>query len=152
MKRDKHIVIATDGSAGGRAAIDEGLALAESMQADVTFVSVRPAPSPVLGNPYYQRALVRELERSRAALAAAVELAEEQGIACDAESLEGDPAEEIARFARDRQADLVVVGSRGLGHFKGAVMGSVSSGVVRCAGRPVFVVRHRTGVPARSAA
>jgi len=152
MKREKHIVIATDGSAGGGAAIDEGLALAESMEADVTFVSVRPAPSPVLGDPYYQRALARELERSRAALAAAVGLAEERGVECEAESLEGDPAEEIARFARDRRADLVVVGSRGLGPFRGAVMGSVSSGVVRRAGRPVFVVRNRAAVPARSTA
>jgi nucleotide-binding universal stress UspA family protein len=152
MKREKHVVIATDGSAGGRAAIEEGLALAESMDAQVTFVSVRPAPSPVLGDPYYQRALARELERSRAALAAAVELAEERGIACDAEPLEGDPAEEIAQLARDRQADLVVVGSRGLGPFRGALMGSVSSGVVRRAGRPVFVVRDRADAPARTAA
>jgi nucleotide-binding universal stress UspA family protein len=152
MKREKRIVIATDGSAGSRAAIDEGLALAESMEADVTFVSVRPSPSPVLGDPYYQRALARELERSRTALADAVALAEEHGIECDAETLEGDPAEEIARLARERRADLVVVGSRGLGPFRGAIVGSVSSGVVRRAGRPVFVVRHRARVPSRTAA
>ena len=152
MKCDKHIVIATDGSTGSLAVVDEGLALAESMEADVTFVSVRPAPSPVLGNPYYQRALARELERSRAALAAAVELADERGVACDAESLEGDPAEVITTLARDRDADLIVVGSRGLGPFKGALVGSVSTEVVRCAGRPVFVVRNRATVPAASAA
>jgi nucleotide-binding universal stress UspA family protein len=152
MKDDKRIVIATDGSPGSRAAVDEGLSLAESMDADVTFVSVRPSPSPVLGDPYYQRALARELDRSRAALASAVEFAEKRGVDCEAESLEGDPAEQIARLARDREADLVVVGSRGLGPFKGALLGSVSSGVVRRAGRPVFVVRRRAGVPARTAA
>ena len=47
MKDEKHILIATDGSAGSRVAIEEGLELAESLLAGVTFVSVRPAPSPV---------------------------------------------------------------------------------------------------------
>jgi nucleotide-binding universal stress UspA family protein len=152
MKRQKHIVIATDGSGGGRAAVDEGLALAQSMKACVTFVSVRPVPSPVLGHPYYERALAKELERSRAALAAGVGLADERGIPCAAETLEGDPAETIAALASERNADLIVVGSRGLGPFKSALLGSVSTEVVRRAGRPVFVVRDRAAGSARNAA
>ncbi|MGJ6969377.1 universal stress protein [Streptosporangium sp. G11] len=43
-----------------------------------------------------------------------------------------------------RQADLVVVGSRGLGGFSSAVLGSVSHGVLHRAHCPVAVVRPRS--------
>ena len=49
----KRIVIATDGSRGSRAAIEEGLALARDTGAVVTLVTVRPPISPALGEPYY---------------------------------------------------------------------------------------------------
>jgi nucleotide-binding universal stress UspA family protein len=150
MKCEHRIVIATDGSVGGLAAVDEGLALAESIGSRVTFVSVRPVPSPVLGDPYYGRALARELARSRDALASAVERAAKRGIDYDAESPEGSPAEEIVRLARDRRADLVVVGSRGLGPFRAALLGTVSTAVVHRADCPVLVARATAPAPGRT--
>ncbi|MCP4283644.1 MAG: universal stress protein, partial [Gammaproteobacteria bacterium] len=38
----------------------------------------------------------------------------------------GDPATAILDFAKRRKADMIVVGTRGLGKLKGAVLGSVS--------------------------
>jgi nucleotide-binding universal stress UspA family protein len=148
----KNIVIAIDGSAGSRAAIDEGLGLAGSLGAEVSFLTVRPAPLPVLGDPYYQRALTKELGRARQALAEAVAVAEEQGIPCDAEDLEGNPADGIVTRARELDADVIVVGTRGLGPFKSALMGSVSTAVVHRADRPVLVARDDAEARARSAA
>jgi len=139
VNHEQRILIATDGSPGSRVAIDEGLGLAESLGAGVTFVSVRPAPSPVLGDPYYQRALTKELARARTALAEAVACARERGIECDAAVLEGDVADEIVALARERDADVIVVGTRGLGQFKSRLMGSVSTAVVHSANRPVLV-------------
>jgi nucleotide-binding universal stress UspA family protein len=148
----KNIVIAIDGSAGSRAAIDEGLSLAGSLGAEVTFLTVRSAPLPVLGDPYYQRALTKELGRAREALAEAVALADEQGIRCAAEDLEGNPAERIVERARELGSDVIVVGTRGLGPFKSALMGSVSTAVVHHADRPVLVARDDAEAHARSAA
>lgn len=62
-------------------------------------------------------------------------------VECEALVLEGQPAEELLRAAKD--ADLVVVGSRGLGGFKRLMLGSVSDQVVHHATCPVLVVHPR---------
>jgi nucleotide-binding universal stress UspA family protein len=53
----------------------------------------------------------------------------------------GRPDREIVALAEELGADLIVVGSRGLGGIRRAVMGSVSGSVVVHAHCPVLVVR-----------
>jgi len=50
-------------------------------------------------------------------------------------------AEQIVNLAEEIRAGLIVVGSRGLGGIRRALMGSVSDSVVRHAHCPVLVVR-----------
>ncbi len=45
----------------------------------------------------------------------------------------GDPAEEVAAFARDRQADLIISGCRGFGKLKSLLLGSVSHKIAQLA-------------------
>ena|SRR5919112_2159072 len=54
----------------------------------------------------------------------------------------GKPDEEIINLAEEIGAGLIVMGSRGLGGPRRALMGSVSDSVVRHAHCPVLVVRH----------
>ena len=56
----------------------------------------------------------------------------------------GHPAEVIAKVAAEWPADLIVIGSRGLGGLGRALLGSVADAVVRHAPCPVLVTR-RTG-------
>jgi nucleotide-binding universal stress UspA family protein len=58
-----------------------------------------------------------------------------------AEPSVGDPAQEIITVAQDRQADLIVVGSRGRGRLAGLLLGSVAQKVISLAHCPVVVVR-----------
>lgn len=53
----------------------------------------------------------------------------------------GDPAEEIVRLANIHQADLIVIGNRGLKGFDRVIEGSVSSQVVADAPCSVLVVK-----------
>ena len=53
----------------------------------------------------------------------------------------GDPATAILGFAKRRKADMVVVGTRGLGKLKGTVLGSVSRKIAYNAGSSCLIVR-----------
>lgn len=57
------------------------------------------------------------------------------------EIVTGNPAEEIIRLANIHQADLIVMGSRGLTGMSRILQGSVSSEVVETAPCSVFVVK-----------
>jgi nucleotide-binding universal stress UspA family protein len=59
----------------------------------------------------------------------------------------GSISEQILEDTREFQADLAVVGSRGLSPFRGLLLGSVSHVVLQLAPCPVLVVRGR--VPRR---
>ena len=145
----KRIVVATDGSAGAREALEQGLELAAELDCDVSVAFVRHAPSGFLGAPYYQDVVTEEAQHARAVIADARVYAERFDIEPDYEVLEGDPAEAILDYAEARDADLIVVGSRGLGRVAGAVLGSVSKDVVHRADRPVLVAKARAAVAAR---
>ena len=60
----------------------------------------------------------------------------------DVEVAVGPPAETIVRIARERQADLIVMGTHGRTGLQHVLLGSVTEQVVRLASCPVLTVRH----------
>ncbi len=54
---------------------------------------------------------------------------------------EGDAAHQIVQHAKDDNADLIVLGTRGLGEIKGILMGSVSHKVTQLAQCPCLTVK-----------
>ena len=130
------IVVAVDGSAASRAAIGAGLRFAAELSAPIVFVYVRRGPAPFLGTPLYERRLTKEMARARRVLDRTLTVADSAGVSADSEVLEGSPKRRISEFAADRNARLIVVGSR-----RRKLGPSVSAGVVRTAGRPVIVAR-----------
>ena len=142
----RKILIATDGSPAALQAIELGLEVAEEQHAEPTFVHVAPAADvlPVAGFALAGPVSVpHELdEADRSSLDEAERLAAERGIFARTRLLAGDPAREIVAYADEIDADLIVVGSRGLGAIGGALLGSVSHKLLREARRPVLVVRE----------
>jgi nucleotide-binding universal stress UspA family protein len=70
----------------------------------------------------------------------AAEIGQPQPPSVTVRAVEGFPAHELIEASRD--AELVVLGSRGAGGFARLTMGSVSSQVVQHAHCPVVVIPH----------
>ncbi len=130
------IVLAVDGSTHSRAttAFIGRLPLPESTEVTVTTVIDDPArlgiPDPTGTD---KLAEIRELMRR-----SAVELVAEtsaalkgRGLTVAERLLEGHPAREIPRLAEELDADIVAVGSRGLGGVERFLLGSVSEKVLQ---------------------
>ena len=128
-------VVGYDGSPAARAALAYAL---ERPHAQVTVVYAYDAPSSFLGAPYFDEALSDSQLHGRELLD---EMQREHGLgpAVELDLLEGPPVDALARAAIARDADEIVVGSRGLGRFRGA-FGSVSHGLLHEADRPLVIV------------
>jgi nucleotide-binding universal stress UspA family protein len=135
------ILVATDGSRSGTAAVEEALRLAARLGVGLTFVSVFRPPPRVLGDPFYERTVRQALRDTHAAVEEALDRAAASGVAADGEIIEGDAADEIVALADNRDSSFIVLGSRGRGPLVGALLGSVSAGVVQHARRPVVIVK-----------
>lgn len=61
--------------------------------------------------------------------------------------LEGDPADEIVRYAQDAWVDLIVMGTHGRTGLERLLMGSVAEKVMRDAPCSVLVVKLPKGIP-----
>ena len=139
----KQIVIATDGSAPATEAVDVGLELAREQGAEVTFVHVTEPDDYVVSRlgPGHAVPHHEPIDASETALAAAEEAAKEAGVSYALERISGEAVDTIVAVADAKNADLIVVGSRGLGPVKAALLGSVSRGVLDDARRPVLIVK-----------
>jgi nucleotide-binding universal stress UspA family protein len=131
------IVVGYDGSDGAKRALDRAIALAgdDGQLTVVAAAEIHARPGFTEG----ARLDPSQLELRRTDLDEAKAILAERGV--DAQMLEaqGDPGDVILESAKD--ADLVVVGSRGLNPVQRLLLGSVSSKVVHRAESDVLVVR-----------
>lgn len=85
------------------------------------------------------------------ALAAAQALFDAAGVPCEREIASGEPAETVLELASRHGCDAIIMGARGLGGLRSALLGSVSQRVVQEAPMPVTIVKHGAAVAAASA-
>ena len=137
------VLVAVDGSDQGFAACRAAVAIAGRFGAAVTALHVavrRPRSS--LETSAEAMELAQEAARSsgRQILEEAREIAG-GSVPFTTELIFGEPADTICRRAEELDADLVVVGARGLGKFERVLLGSVSAAVAGCTRRSLLVVR-----------
>ncbi len=75
------------------------------------------------------------------ALRDAQALLDAAGLEYECEVAKGDPAHTIIEISERFECDLIVMGSRGIGLVRSAVMGSVSNEVLHASGVPVMIVK-----------
>jgi nucleotide-binding universal stress UspA family protein len=139
----KRILVATDGSPAAAEATAFGVELAVEHESELLFVHVVPALDVVPASGFgISGAFPHEpTELDRRMLVDAAAVAAEHGIVATTVLLSGDTVDEIVAFADSHDVDLIVVGSRGRGAIAGALLGSVSRGVLAESKRPVMIVR-----------
>lgn len=76
------------------------------------------------------------------ALDGAAALFDAAGIAFARELVSGDPATGLIEIADRQQCDMIVMGARGLGVVRAALLGSVSQGVLNASTIPVTIVKQ----------
>src|SRR5688500_16610462 len=106
------VVVGYDGSPTARAALDLA-ARRTGAQGKLLVVHAYGPPGDWLGHPNYQRVLDDHQSRGRAVLEALTEDGALSGTDFETELLEGPPGDAIVRVADARDADEIVIGSRG---------------------------------------
>jgi nucleotide-binding universal stress UspA family protein len=143
------ILLAVDGSEQARVAAEAAAEISASTGSVLHVVFVMPAADHLYGHHYYSRELQESIREqaeddSRKFLDEQVGWLEEHGGRVeDTHMAVGRPDAEIVKLAEELGAGLTVVGSRGLGGVRRALVGSVSDSVVRHAHGPVLVVRSK---------
>lgn len=94
--------------------------------------------------PAYSEEDIRAMQRKafESAVAPVRKLFQKAGVPVTEVCLAGNPADEIAAYAKKKKLDVLVMGSHGYGAFKAAVMGSVATRVAHTAELPLLLVRR----------
>jgi nucleotide-binding universal stress UspA family protein len=140
----KTILVAYDDTEPSRRALDRAASIAEAFGSRVLVTSIAPL---VHSSPRSVTQIDRgggvgthtdEVRRAQAVL-------EERGIAAESVTAVGDPASSIAQLAEDHGADLVVIGTRGVGPVQRLLGQSVSQAVSRRVNCDLLIVHPGPG-------
>ena len=141
------IVVGTDGSATASEAVRQTAELAKALGARVNLVSAyEPVGSQRLRServeaPDDVQWMVNEREDVDATLKQAAEKMSESGIEVETFARQGDPADAILDVAEEQNADLIVVGNKGMTGAKRFLLGSVPNKVSHHAPSSVMIIR-----------
>jgi nucleotide-binding universal stress UspA family protein len=141
------IVVGTDGSETATRAVGQAIELARAVGAKLELVSAYEPVSTQRLNEERRTApedlqwAINPREDVDATLESAAELARGAGVEVSVYARQGDPADAILDVAEEREADLVVVGNKGMTGAKRFLLGSVPNKVSHHAPCSVLIIR-----------
>ncbi|HEX2125045.1 MAG TPA: universal stress protein [Thermoleophilaceae bacterium] len=141
------MVIGTDGSETASEAVRQATELARRLGAKIHVVSAyEPVPEARLREerqqvPADMQWMVNPREDVDETLKTAAQGIEEAGVEVETHAREGDPADAILDVAEEQQADLIVVGNKGMTGAKRFLLGSVPNKVSHHAPCSVMIIR-----------
>lgn len=142
----KKVLVPTDYSELSEVATVYGCELAARFNAELHLLYVVDDVAPIFFDPEAAMIPLGELleDQKSAAAKALAEMVEESWrakIDVVREVRQGKPFVEIVRYAREKDIDLIAIGTHGRGGLQHALLGSVAEKVVRKAPCPVLTVR-----------
>jgi nucleotide-binding universal stress UspA family protein len=141
------IVVGTDGSPTAQEAVRQAIELARAVNATIHLVSAyEPVSQSRLRHERQQvpedaQWMVNAREDVDVALKESAEPLEEEGLSVERYAREGDPADAILDVAEEKNADLIVVGNKGMTGAKRFLLGSVPNKVSHHAPCSVLIIR-----------
>ena len=135
------IILGVDGSEAGWRALKYARNVAEKYDAKLIIVHAYPRTSDLHDCDGYDNLLFERKSRGQKIIETGRKLIGASSITVEEDLLEGPAAEAILSVVQVRHADLVVIGSRGMGAIKGMIFGSVATKVSHHADCPVMIVR-----------
>lgn len=141
----RHVLVATDGSKNSLDAASEAVAIAKRCGSKLTVVSAVSGESSAFVQSEMQKGMVADTEMKEAQknVAFVKDLASKAGVAADGLISSGRPYDVIVETAREKNADLIVVGSHGRTGLGRLLMGSVTERVIGHADCAVLVVTEK---------
>jgi nucleotide-binding universal stress UspA family protein len=143
----RRILHPTDFSEQSRAALEVASALARDYKAELVVTHVYQPPAVYAPDGIAMPMPAEEPYEARVQLARVRPA--DPGVRIEHRLLEGHPADEILKLAREVAADVIVLGTHGKTGLSRLLMGSVAENVMRKATCPVLTVR--APVPAAEA-
>ena len=141
----ERLLVPTDGSPESMEAVDEAVALAAAVDADLAALFVVDTRDYSTLPEGKWVSIADELEREgERALEAVERRAADAGVATSTAVVRGVPHEAILSHADDVGADLVVMSTHGRTGIDRFLLGSVTEKVIRSTALPVLVIRART--------
>ena len=143
----RSIVVGTDGSETAGEAVRQAVELAKATGAKVELVSAyEPVSNQRLREerqqvPEDMQWMVNEREDVEATLKTAAESIREAGVEVETFARQGDPADAILDVAEENNADLIIVGNKGMSGAKRFLLGSVPNKVSHHAPCSVMIIR-----------
>jgi nucleotide-binding universal stress UspA family protein len=137
----KNIVIANDGSEGGRKALTLACNLAKLHHSALHMISVEELPDVPASIDEVIEAKEAENHKFHAVLEQARKIAKAKGVTLQAEVVAGHAAASIVERAKAMKADLLVVGFMGHSALYERIIGGTTDRLVRLAPCPVLVVK-----------
>ena len=143
MQATTTLVIAVDGSATSLQAVRHGIALVQhGLQAHIALVHVQePASLLELATQDADAIACAATEAGEHLMASATALLDDAGLAYSTEVVLGEPGTMLIDIAESLNACMLIVGARGMGAIRRALMGSVSQAVLNRATLPVVIVK-----------
>lgn len=133
------IIVGYDGSDHAKAALQTALGVAKAYGEKVIIASGYEL-NPVAGEMHDYHAALKELATKR--LEDAQAIASSDGVEIEAVIVERAPAQALVELADERDARLIVIGTRGESPLRGALLGSTAHKLLHLSDRPVLVVPH----------
>jgi nucleotide-binding universal stress UspA family protein len=130
----RRIVVGVDGSANARKALEWAVDLAGALGAEIVVVHAVGLREAASERAEHKHELQARFESDWCAPLAG------SGLRAQRLLLDGDPVSVLLRAVEQQDADLVVVGCRGVGDRPELLLGSTSSHLVQASDRPVVVV------------